>query len=154
MSCSKYRLQGRNSSGNSLVFQIAVIYKKTRLLEILKIVTCITIIKQEHGIARFEYNDAKFFNKNNYVIWNSRTKNISASQLYEDLTYSFDELIERLEAYHTKDTKNGSKSTVIELPSQRSMIQTQHHFRHGKCYTFSPNDEIKSFGIEAISAWM
>ena len=120
----------------------------------LEIVIYNTIINQEHGIAKFEYNDAKFFNKNNYVIWNSRTKNISGQQLYEDITYSFEELIERLEVHHTKDTKNASKSTVIELPLHKSMIQTQHIFRHGKCYTFSPNDEIRSQGIEAISVWM
>lgn len=120
----------------------------------MEIVTYTTIINQEHGIAQFEYNDAKFFNRNNYVIWNSRSKNISATQLYEDLIYSFEELIERLEVHHPKDTKNASKSTVIELQSQKSMIQIQHHFRHGKCYTFSPNDEIRSLGIKAILAWM
>ena len=128
--------------------------KSTRLIKISKIFTCTTIIKQEHGIDQFEYFDDKFFKKNKYVVWNSRTKNISASQLYEDLTFSFGELIDKLEVHHTKDTRNASKSTIIELPSQKSMIQTQHHFRSGKCYTFNPNDEIRSLGIGVISAWM
>ena len=109
---------------------------------------------QEHGIDDDEYYGRKFFGEFNYVVWNSRTKNISAKQLFEDITFSFEEVVERIELHHTKEGENVTKSTVIKLPHHQSMIQTQYYYMFGKCYTLSLNNEIKKLGIRSISVWM
>ena len=101
-----------------------------------------------------EYFERKFFNQLRYVIWNSMTKNISAQQLYEDATYSYEEMIEKIEIHHTRGNDNDPLSTVITIPKHQSMIQTQHYYIHGKCYTFNPSYEAKNLGIGSISAWM
>ena len=101
-----------------------------------------------------EYFERIFFNQLRYVIWNSKTKNISAQQLYDDATYSYEEMIEKIEIQHTRGNDNDPLSTVITIPKHQSMIQMQHYWIYGKCYTFNPSNELKSLGIRSISAWM
>ena len=109
---------------------------------------------QDNGIEMVEYFERQFFNKFGYVVWNSRTNNISAQQLYEDATYSFEEMIEKIQIHHTNGNDENQKSTVITMPSHKSMIQMQHYNKFGKCYTFNPSNELKNLGIGSISTWM
>ena len=45
------------------------------------------------------------------------------------------------------------EKTIIEFPTNQSVIQTQYYYYSGKCYTFNPDDGVKQLGIEAISIW-
>ena len=104
-------------------------------------------------MAPGEYFDKRFFERYKYVSWNSKTKNISAKQLFEDLTFPIEEVLERIEVHHTKKAQSKDQRTVIEFPTSRSMIQTQYYYISGKCYTFNPDDAMKQLGIESIAVW-
>ena len=83
----------------------------------------------------------------------SRTTNVSGKQVYDDVTWKFEDLIKLIEVRHREDGPNIPQRTEVTKKSHPERIQTQHHPLLGKCYTFNLDYDLKQWGIGSIDIW-
>ena len=88
--------------------------------------------------------------------FSSRTKNITDQQLFDEISYTFEDLVDSLEIRHFvgDPTKGKTPNTLLKSLDRsftNSMIREQRTYLKGKCFTFSPDDDIRKKGISQIS---
>ena len=88
--------------------------------------------------------------------FSSRKKNISDQKLFDEISYSFEELVKVIEIRHFEGdpTKGKTPNTFLKSSDKsftRTMIREQRTYIKGKCFTFSPDVAIKKKGISLIS---
>ena len=86
----------------------------------------------------------------------SRKKNISDQKLFDEISYSFEELVKVIEIRHFEGdpTKGKTPNTFLKSSDKSfewSMIREQRTYLKGKCFTFSPDVAIKRKGISLVS---
>ena len=88
--------------------------------------------------------------------FSSRTENITDQQLFDEISYTFDDLVDSLEIRHFvgDPTKGKTPNTLLkslDRSFKNSMIREQRTYLKGKCFTFSPDVAIKKKGISLVS---
>ena len=108
-----------------------------------------------------EYKDRFWYRSGKGLRWSSRTKNISEAQLFNDITYKYEDIVYKIELRHfaTEASRNFERSSTIfnsngDKDIKTSTITEQRFRNSGKCYTFSPNKEMRNKGISHISIWL
>ena len=132
------------------VFKVYILVISAHILDI------IIFLKQLHGINADEYNDRFWYDAGKPMQFSSRKKNISDQQLFDEISYSFEELVELIEIRHFEGdpTKGKTPNTILRSSDRsftRSMIREQRTYLKGKCFTFSPDDAIRKKGISLVS---
>ena len=84
----------------------------------------------------------------------SRTTNVSEKQVYDDVTWKFEDLITKFKVRHREDGPNIPKNTEVTMKSHPEQIQTQNHPFLGKCYTFNLDYDLKQWGVGSIEIWV
>ena len=119
-------------------------------------------IFQEHGIKSQEYSSRFYYRsgRGTGIRWSSRTKNITESKLFQDITYEFEDIVYKIELRHfaTEASRNFERSGTIFNSNDKDIKSTtiteQRSRNSGRCYTFSPNEDMKTKGISHISIWL
>ena len=88
--------------------------------------------------------------------FSSRKENVSDQQLFDEISYSFEELVEVIEIRHFEgdSTKGKTKNTFLKTSDKSfnwSRIREQRTFIKGKYFTFSPDIALKKKGISLVS---
>ena len=115
---------------------------------------------QEHGIENQEYKDRFWYRSGKGIRWSSRAKNITEAQLFNDITYEFEDIIYKIELRHfaTKASKNFERSSTIFNSRNKNIkaatIAEQRSRNSGRCYTFSPSEDMRNKGISHVSIWL
>ena len=84
----------------------------------------------------------------------SRNKNVSEKQVYDDVTWKFEDLITKFKVRHREDGPNIPQNTEVTMKSHPERIQTQNHPFLGKCYTFNLDYDLKQWGVGSIEIWV
>ena len=88
--------------------------------------------------------------------FSSRKQNISDQKLFDEISWTFEELVELIEIRHFEGdpTKGKTPNTYLKASDKsftKSMIREQRTYLKGKCFTFSPDSAIRKKGISLIS---
>ena len=88
--------------------------------------------------------------------FSSRKKNITDQELFDEISYSFEELVEVIEIRHFEGdpTKGKTPNTFLKSSDTsftKSMIREQRTYLKGKCFTFSPDLVLRKKGISLVS---
>ena len=112
-------------------------------------------LNQGHGIKVAEYwNRNSDVNDSMKFRWASRKKQAAEYEVYDDVTWKFEDLVRKLVVRFKYDRPGIPKSTEVTKEIQRRAIKIQHHHTWGKCYTFSINDQWKQWGVSSILIWV
>ena len=112
------------------------------------------ILTQGHGIEIDEYwNRNSLFNVDSEFRWASRKNQVSEKEVYDDVTWKFENLIRKLEVRHRYDGPNIPKNSEMPINIQSKEIKTQHNPSLGRCYTFSMPEQWKQWGVGSIQIW-
>ena len=84
----------------------------------------------------------------------SRNTNVSEKQVYDDVTWKFEDLITKFKVRHREDGPNIPQNTEVTMKSHPERIQTQNHPFLGKCYTFNLDYNLKQWGVGSIEIWV
>ena len=84
----------------------------------------------------------------------SRTTNVSEKQVFDDVTWKFEDLITKFKVRHGEDGPNIPQNTEVTMKSHPERIQTQNHPFLGKCYTFNLDYDLKQWGVGSIEIWV
>ena len=87
--------------------------------------------------------------------FSSRKKNISDQKLFDEISWSFEELVKVIEIRHFEgDPTKGKTPNTFLKSSDKSFtksIREQRTYLKGKCFTFTPDVSIRKKGISLIS---
>ena len=86
--------------------------------------------------------------------WSSRKKNVTEKDVFEDVTWKFEDLVNKLEVRHREDGPDIPKGSFVTQNMPDQMIETQYHPRFGKCHTYSVSNQWREWGVGSISIWM
>ena len=84
----------------------------------------------------------------------SRNKTYSENQVYDDVTWKFEDLIKLINVRHREDGPDIPQNTEITQKSHPERIQTQHHPFLGKCYSFNLDYDLKRWGVGSLDIWV
>jgi hypothetical protein len=92
----------------------------------------------EHGLFPNDYIKKR--------IWTSNKSEISPKDLYEEITWKLDDLVERVEY-----TLRGCHYIIDANTSNWQTLWTETHKKwEGRCFTFNPSSEISTAGLSNI----
>ena len=114
------------------------------------------LLIQAHGINADEFNDRFWYDAGKPMRFSSRKENISDQQLFDEISWSFEDLVDIIEIRHFEGDPTKGKIPNTKLKSSdksftKSMIREQRTYLKGKCYTFSPDATIRKKGISLMS---
>lgn len=108
-----------------------------------------SFIHQKHGIESAKRYSSKANGLKGELLWSSITSSISEQQLFDDVTYKFSEIVSDLKIRHVwADTWDAVQPTsyitnINTKDINQSLIVEQRLRDFGKCYTFSPSDDMR-----------
>ena len=83
--------------------------------------------------------------------WKSNSTIVSEQQLFDDVTYKFDEIVEYIQLrLHQNLRSNKNKITLNSIAEWNSSVKEHRHRKYGKCYNFIPHEEILESGVYYI----
>ena len=105
------------------------------------------IRNQSNGIPSMENYNLKY-NLN----WTSNDTEISKQQLFNDATYSLEEIVKRIKVRTIFDDIHGTHTFEVDLNKIQDTITEQRHRAFGRCYTYHPEERMRKLGIYFINA--
>ena len=86
--------------------------------------------------------------------WSSRKKNVTEKDVFEDVTWKFEDLVKKIEVRHREDGPVIPRNSDAMQNMQDQMIEIQYHPSFGKCHTYSVSDKWREWGVGSITIWM
>ena len=86
--------------------------------------------------------------------WASKNRSVSEKDVYDDVTWKFEDLVKKLEVRHRQVGPNAKRNTEVNTKMQQRVIKTQHHPAWGKCYTFSIDYDLAHRGVGSLQIWV
>ena len=86
--------------------------------------------------------------------WSSRKKNVSEKDVFEDVTWKFEDLVKKIEVRHREDGPDIPLRSEVTQNMPDQMIEIQYHPSFGKCHTYSISNQWREWGVGSISIWM
>ena len=86
--------------------------------------------------------------------WSSRKKNVTEKDLFEDVTWKFEDLVKKIEVRHREDGPDIPRRSEVTQNMPDQMIEIQYHPSFGKCHTYSVSNQWREWGVGSISIWM
>ena len=107
---------------------------------------------QDHG-----FENGKYYFDKKALTWSCSQNNVTPQQLFDLVTYGFDDLINTKKSYlHTKApfNQNTSETKWEGLNDENSIVQEQRIKKRGKCWTISFPGNVTQLGIRKIKLYL
>ena len=106
-------------------------------------------LSKQHGISPVKkYNDGRKYN----LSWSSNDTNVDEETLFQQATYSLDEIVKRIYIRYIQANADGKTNTVISVDGTSHSFKEQRHRGFGRCYTLHPAPEILKLGVYYLKA--
>ena len=90
----------------------------------------------------------------NVLNWKGNDSDISGKELFEQATYSVDDIVNKIVIRLDTDNQNGTH-IVLEGQELKNNILAEHgHRKYGKCYAYQPSKSIQVLGVYYIKIEM
>ena len=87
--------------------------------------------------------------KEGKLTWSSNDTNVSEEELFDEVAYRFDDIVKLffVRMVHVNESTDSSSYSLNVSQKSNRMISDARHRNWGKCYTFSPDDDTRGYGI-------